>query len=454
MLHVSKKEKKSMKPKISIKNLTSNPLTAVWFGAFVDILVLSTLNPFLPRILLDMGATIPQTGLLLSVNIFIGFFSGILWGALSDKYGRRPILIVCLAGTLAGNILLAFSTSIPLFLAARVIDGIFARNTQIILTIIGDLVPPGKRSKEMSKPGAGWIAGGLVGPVIGGALYRFGIQGLAAFSSVLYASNTVLYLSSYFVDRLCSMAPSFQLYSRAAESGLARAWSPTRNRLYFWCEDCSHNRRQPGHRPGPMPAVPRGRRPCHRCRPEWNHEIDALGIEIVDAVDVTRPEDVARLSQALADTSIDILINSTAILRSDAFPALEPDAICDHFEVNTLGPLRVSLALLDRLHAGSKLIFITSRVGSLADNSSGGNYGYRMSKTALNMMALNLSMDLAPRGIPVALLHPGYVRTGMTGFNGMIDVQEAADGLVARIDELTLETTGCFLHANGDPLPW
>jgi len=185
-----------MKLNTRIKNFVSNPLTAVWFGAFVDILVLSTLNPFLPRILLDMGATIPQTGLLLSANIFIGFFSGILWGALSDKYGRRPILIMCLAGTLAGNVLLAFSTSIPLFLAARIVDGIFARNTQIILTIIGDMVAPGKRSKEMSKPGAGWIAGGLIGPVIGGALYRFGISGLASFSSLLYAAALIIAIVS------------------------------------------------------------------------------------------------------------------------------------------------------------------------------------------------------------------------------------------------------------------
>jgi NAD(P)-dependent dehydrogenase (short-subunit alcohol dehydrogenase family) len=96
---------------------------------------------------------------------------------------------------------------------------------------------------------------------------------------------------------------------------------------------------------------------------------------------------------------------------------------------------------------------ITSRVGSIDDNQSGGNWGYRASKTAVNMIGTNLKHELLPRGIAVALLHPGLVATDMTGGTGIAPADSAA-GLVQRIDELTLETTGGFWHAEGYALPW
>ena len=81
-------------------------------------------------------------------------------------------------------------------------------------------------------------------------------------------------------------------------------------------------------------------------------------------------------------------------------------------------------------------------------------YGYRMSKAALNAAGVSLAQDLAPQGILVTILHPGYVRTGMTGFSGHIDPLPAAEGLLARIDDLHQETSGVFFHANGERLPW
>ena len=90
----------------------------------------------------------------------------------------------------------------------------------------------------------------------------------------------------------------------------------------------------------------------------------------------------------------------------------------------------------------------------MGDNGSGAYYGYRMSKAALNAMGVSLARDLHERGIAVAVLHPGYVRTDMTGHTGNIDAQDAARLLVARIDELTLKTSGSFWHANGERLPW
>jgi len=98
---------------------------------------------------------------------------------------------------------------------------------------------------------------------------------------------------------------------------------------------------------------------------------------------------------------------------------------------------------------------MTSRMGSIADNSSGGSYGYRMAKVALNIAGRSLAIDLKPRGIAVAILHPGLVRTRMIAFNPQgISPAESVRGLLARIDALTLETSGSFWHANGELLPW
>ena len=93
-------------------------------------------------------------------------------------------------------------------------------------------------------------------------------------------------------------------------------------------------------------------------------------------------------------------------------------------------------------------------MGSIADNTSGGRYGYRASKAALNAFGKSLAMDLKNEGIAVALLHPGYVKTRMVNFGGMITPEESATGLIARIEELNLENTGSFWHTNGEELPW
>ena len=124
------------------------------------------------------------------------------------------------------------------------------------------------------------------------------------------------------------------------------------------------------------------------------------------------------------------------------------------FEVNSLGPLRVTRALLGRLVDGSKVGIVSSLMGSMTDNSSGGHYGYRMSKAAVNAAGVSLSHDLRPRGIAVAILHPGMVQTEMTGRRG-IPPEESVRGLLRLLDELTLERSGTFWHApTGRELPW
>ena len=183
--------------------------------------------------------------------------------------------------------------------------------------------------------------------------------------------------------------------------------------------------------------------------------LEALGVRIEAGVDITSDEAVNNLVQRLGGLAIDVLINNAGILETTNLVELDIESVRRQFEVNAIGPLRLTRALLPNLHPGSKVILMTSRMGSIDDNSSGGSYGYRMSKVALCMAGKSLTIDLQPRGIAVALLHPGLVSTRMTRFNPQgISAAEAVLGLIKRIDALTLSTTGSFWHANGQLLPW
>lgn len=188
------------------------------------------------------------------------------------------------------------------------------------------------------------------------------------------------------------------------------------------------------------------------CR-KSNEALDALGVRVIGNVDVSDDACVKQLKDAIGDETIDVLINNAGILLGDTFDTVDFDRMLEQYKVNTIGPLRVTRALIDNLKPGSKVAIISSRVGSIEDNGSGNNYGYRASKTAVNQVGTNLKYDLLPRDVAVAILHPGLVATEMTGGTG-IDARDAAAGLIQRIDELTLETTGGFWHAEGYRLPW
>ncbi len=199
----------------------------------------------------------------------------------------------------------------------------------------------------------------------------------------------------------------------------------------------------------------RGYRVIAVCRND-SPELKALDVEIETGVDVTSGESLNGLAERLRGTRLDLLINNAGLLKSSSMAGIE-DEIDDwraQFEVNSLAPIRVTSALRNHLNEGSKVIIITSRMGSISDNTSGGQYAYRMSKAAVNIAGVSLAHDLKERGIAVGLLHPGYVRTGMTGNTGHIDPEEAAAGLIERIDELNMDRTGSFRHANGEDLPW
>lgn len=184
-------------------------------------------------------------------------------------------------------------------------------------------------------------------------------------------------------------------------------------------------------------------------------ELNNLDISVETDVDITSDQSVANFVTRLDGRSIDVLINNAGILENVSLQNLDFNSIRQQFEVNAIGPLRLTHALLNNLKQGSKVIMMTSRMGSIEDNTSGGSYGYRMSKVALSMAGKSLSMDLKPQKIAVAILHPGLVKTRMTGFtNSGITPEHAVKGLLVRIDELNLENTGTFWHSNGETLPW
>ena len=184
-------------------------------------------------------------------------------------------------------------------------------------------------------------------------------------------------------------------------------------------------------------------------------ELSSLGVRVEPNIDITSGDRVIKLRDKLKDTKIDVLIQNAGIAEFNSLSNLDPQSIVHQFEVNALSPLCCVQTMLRNLSKSAKIVLISSRMGSIEDNSSGGSYGYRMSKVALCMAGKSLSIDLKPKGISVAILHPGLVSTRMTGFttNG-IQPKESVKGLIQRIDELTLANTGTFWHSNGEILPW
>ena len=184
-----------------------------------------------------------------------------------------------------------------------------------------------------------------------------------------------------------------------------------------------------------------------------NADLESLGVQVVEGVDVTSAEAVVKLVDALRGRRLDRLVNNAGILAREGLDSLDFDAVERQFRVNAIGPLRITAGLRGHMAEGGRVFVITSRMGSIEDNTSGGYYGYRMSKAAVNMAGKSLALDLADAGISVFLLHPGYVATDMTGRQG-IRPADAAAGLIERMDTLEPGQTGTFWHQEGYALPW
>lgn len=189
------------------------------------------------------------------------------------------------------------------------------------------------------------------------------------------------------------------------------------------------------------------------CRQSSN-ELEALSVNVYENIDVATDQGIMNLVAALSGLKINVLVCNAGILRDESLSNLNIDTIREQFEINAIAPLRIVAELSSQLERDAKVALITSRMGSISDNGSGGRYGYRMSKAALNAAAMSISKDLKHQNIAVGIYHPGYVQTDMVNFGGDITSTESAERLVGLINELSIAETGVFKHSNGSVLPW
>ena len=198
----------------------------------------------------------------------------------------------------------------------------------------------------------------------------------------------------------------------------------------------------------------RGENVFATCR-KSSEELNGLGVNVIENVDISSGQSITNLKRKLNNIKLDCLIHNAGVSEYNSFEDLDPESIKRQFDINALSPLCMTRSLISFFNKNSKIAFITSRMGSIDDNTSGSSYGYRMSKVAMSMAAKSLALDLLDKEIYVAILHPGLVRTRMTGFtkNGISTI-ESAKGLLERIDLLDKKNTGKFFHANGEELPW
>ncbi len=190
--------------------------------------------------------------------------------------------------------------------------------------------------------------------------------------------------------------------------------------------------------------------------PEAAVELSKLPVRR-ERLDVADGASVAAFAAALGGEAVDVLINNAGRggMRDD-FEKLDWDRIGSFFETNSIGPMRVTQALLPHLRRGKGRLVasITSRMGSIDDNSSGGAYGYRASKAALNMFNRSLAHDLAREGFTCVVLHPGWVRTDMGGAGAPLEPPESVAGMLRVLDGLKPGDSGRFINHDGTAIPW
>lgn len=189
------------------------------------------------------------------------------------------------------------------------------------------------------------------------------------------------------------------------------------------------------------------------CRKTSKELLEAAPYRIIENFDVT---DTKALSDKLSEnmpSKFDIVVHVSGILKEDCDASFEEDLI-EQYVVNAIGPIHSYNSFSHLLGKGSKFAVLTSQLGSIKNNLTGGRFGYRMSKAAANMACKNISIEGAKKEVTVLMLHPGYVETDMTGHNAEITSETSAIGLKKIIEEKSLSHTGTFWHVNGKELPW
>lgn len=199
------------------------------------------------------------------------------------------------------------------------------------------------------------------------------------------------------------------------------------------------------------------------CRaPAQAGQLQTLAIEFpairLHTLDISDDSQITALAQALAGTTIDLLINNAGVYgpKGLALAELDRKTWQQVLDINTISPVLLTRAFLPHLLAGKgkKIAFLSSKMGSLDDNTSGGSYLYRSGKSALNQMVKSLSIDLAGEGVQVVALHPGWVLTDMGGPNALITAQQSVAGMRQVIDQLNAESSGDFVAFDGQPIGW
>lgn len=181
------------------------------------------------------------------------------------------------------------------------------------------------------------------------------------------------------------------------------------------------------------------------------------GLVRTHVCDVTSDASVEAARLSIGEAAVDVVVNNAGVMgKMQAFEDLDLADVARTIDTNAMGPIRVTRALMENLLRGAakKVICVTSGMGSISDNTRGGAYGYRMSKAALNMAMKSLSVDFSSRGLSVAVINPGWVRTDMGGSGAMIDAPTSVSMMLARIDAMTPSDNGAFLDYKGGTLPY
>ena len=174
-------------------------------------------------------------------------------------------------------------------------------------------------------------------------------------------------------------------------------------------------------------------------------------------LDLLKENAAVTLANFIKDRPIDILISNAGVGSSNQhFQAVSSTRWLEVLKVNLIAPLLITQAIIKnvKISSAKKIYFLSSQLGSIEDNKSGGMYIYRSSKTGLNQVAKSLSIDLKAYGITVVALHPGWVKTDMGGPNAPVSIDESVEGMIRVIDTTDIKDTGKFLNYDGKELPW